>query len=375
MDKLDCVVIGGGVIGLAVARRLALAGREVVVLEAEEALAMHTSSRNSEVIHAGLYYPTGSLKARTCVEGRQRLYKYCEERHVPYRRLGKLLVAGNEAEVGRLRDIEQRARANGVDDLRWLTAADVAELEPAVRCVAGLLSPSTGIIDSHAFIAALQADLEAAGGMVLCRSRVEAVEVSGRGFALRLAGTEGHATVCRTLINAAGLEAITVAHSIAGFPAQLVPERRLAKGHYFVLQGKSPFARLVYPVPVDGGLGVHVTLDIEGRARFGPDVAWVDTVDYGFDESRKDAFVRAIRRYWPELDAARLVPGYTGVRPKLGGPGIVAANFLVQGPEEHGIPGLVNLFGIESPGLTAALCLADLAYGHVAAHGYASGRF
>src|SRR5690606_27023112 len=228
-------------IGLAIARELALAGREVVVLEAEEALAMHTSSRNSEVIHAGLYYATGSLKARTCVEGRGRLYAYCEERRIPHRRLGKLLVACNEAEVARLRDIEQRARANGVVDLCRLTPAVVAQLEPAVRCVAVLLSPSTGIVDSHAFIAALEADIAAAGGTVLCRSRVDSVAVTGRGFALRLHGSEGQATVCRTLVNAAGLEAATVVRSMAGFPPHLVPERHLAKGHYFVLQGKSPF--------------------------------------------------------------------------------------------------------------------------------------
>ncbi|HEX7060691.1 MAG TPA: NAD(P)/FAD-dependent oxidoreductase [Woeseiaceae bacterium] len=361
MDELDCVVIGGGVIGLAIARQLALAGREVVVLEAEEALAMHTSSRNSEVIHAGLYYATGSLKARTCVEGRGRLYAYCEERRIPHRRLGKLLVACSENEIGRLRDIEQRARANGVNDLRRLSAPEVAELEPAVRCVAGLLSPSTGIVDSHAFIAALEADLQGAGGTVLCRTRVDSVAVTGRGFALRLHGSEGQATACRTLVNAAGLEAASVARSIAGFPPHLVPERHLAKGHYFVLQGKSPFSRLVYPVPVDGGLGVHVTLDIEGRARFGPDVAWVDAVDYGFDEHRREAFAAAIRRYWPDIDAERLMPGYTGIRPKLGGPGAPAADFVVQGPGVHGIEGLVNFFGIESPGLTAALELARIA--------------
>lgn len=361
------MVIGGGVIGLAVARELALAGREVVVLEAEDALAMHTSSRNSEVIHAGLYYPAGSLKARTCVEGRRRLYAYCEERRIPHRRLGKLLVAGSEAEIARLRDIEQRARANGVEDLRWLTAAEVSDLEPAVRAVAGLLSPSTGIVDSHAFIAALEADVAAAGGTVLCRSRVDSVAVTGRGFALRLRGGEGQATACRTLVNAAGLEAAIVARSIAGFPPHLVPERHLAKGHYFVLRGKSPFSRLVYPVPVDGGLGVHVTLDIEGRARFGPDVAWVDNIDYAFDESRQGAFAAAIRRYWPSVDAERLVPGYTGIRPKLAGAGAPAHDFVIHGPQVHGIQGLVNFFGIESPGLTAALALARIAANLVAA--------
>lgn len=359
MEALDCVVIGGGVIGIAVARALARAGREVVVLEAEDAIGMHTSSRNSEVIHAGLYYPESSLKARACLEGRNRLYAYCEERGIPHRRLGKVLVACDDAELARLRAIEERARANGVDDLRRLKAAEVAELEPAVRCVGGLLSPSSGIVDSHALMTALQADLEGAGGVVLCRSRVDGIAVSGGGFALKLRDSAGYAARCRTLVNAAGLRAAELARAMKGFPPQRVPEMHLAKGHYFTLQGSSPFRRLVYPVPVDGGLGVHVTLDIDGRARFGPDVAWIDAVDYAFDEDRKAAFVDAIRRYWPELPSDRLAPGYTGIRPKLGGPGAPAADFLVQGPAEHSISGLVNLFGIESPGLTAALVLAD----------------
>lgn len=358
LEKLDCVVIGGGVIGIAVARRLALAGREVVVLEAEDSVGMHTSSRNSEVIHAGLYYPRNSLKARCCVEGRRQLYAYCETRNIPHRRLGKLLVACHEAELARLRDIEERARANGVADLRPLTRREIAELEPAVSCVGGLLSPSSGIVDSHAFVAALRADLEAAGGLVLCRNRVDGVAPSDAGFAIRLGGGDGFAA-CRTLVNAGGLWATDVASSIEGFPAKLVPRLHLAKGHYFVLEGKSPFGRLVYPVPADGRLGVHVTLDIEGRARFGPDVTWIETVDYRFDESRKAAFVDAIRRYWPGLPAERLAPGHTGVRPKLTGPGGPFADFLLQGADVHGIRGLANLFGIESPGLTAALAIGD----------------
>lgn len=361
MDELDCVVVGGGVIGLASARRLALAGRDVVVLEAENGVAMHTSSRNSEVVHAGLYYPKGSLKARSCVEGRQRLYAWCEERRIPHRRVGKLLVACSEAEVVRLRAIEAAAIANGVDDLRRLTRDEVRQLEPAVRCVEGLLSPSTGIIDSHAFIAALQADLEAAGGIVLCRSRVDGVSVGAGGFSLRLRGDPGYSARCRTLVNAAGLWAPDLAATIPGFPRRLIPRARFAKGHYFSLQGRSPFGRLVYPVPVDGGLGVHVTLDMSGRARFGPDVAWIDTVDYGFDEGRRGVFVEAIRRYWPEVDGERLVASYTGIRPKLGGPGGPDADFVLQGSEVHGIAGLVNFFGIESPGLTAALALAEAA--------------
>ncbi|HET6629123.1 MAG TPA: NAD(P)/FAD-dependent oxidoreductase [Woeseiaceae bacterium] len=358
MEQLDCVVIGGGVIGMAVARRLALAGREVVLLEAEDAVCMHTSSRNSEVIHAGLYYAQDSLKARLCVTGRQALYAYCEERRIPHRRLGKLIVAGDAAELARLDSIAARARANGVEDLQRLTAAEIAELEPAVRGAGGLLSPSSGIVDSHALVSALQADLEAAGGVVVCRSRVAGIDLAADGFTLAMADA-GFSASCRTLVNAAGLWAAEVARSIRGFPERLVPAMHLAKGHYFTLQGKSPFSRLVYPVPVDGGLGVHVTLDIQGTARFGPDVSWVESVDYGFDESRKGAFVEAIRRYWPELDPEKLSAGYTGIRPKLSGPGMPAADFLVQGPERHGVPGLVNLFGIESPGLTAALPLAE----------------
>ena len=358
LERLDCVVIGGGVIGMAVARRLALSGREVVLLEAEDVVGTHTSSRNSEVIHAGLYYLEDSLKARLCVLGRQALYAFCEERCIPHRRLGKLIVACDATELERLDLIAERGRANSVDDLQRLTASEIGELEPAVRCVGGLLSPSSGIVDSHAFLSALQADLEAAGGVVVCRSRVTGVDRAVDGFALELQDA-GFVATCRMLVNAAGLWAAEVARSIRGFPGRLVPEMHLAKGHYFTLQGKSPFSRLIYPVPVDGGLGVHVTLDIQGMARFGPDVSWVDSVDYGFDETRKSAFVEAIRRYWPGLDPERLSAGYTGIRPKLSGPRMPAADFTVQGPEAHGIKGLVNLFGIESPGLTAALPLAE----------------
>ena len=372
MDKLDCVVIGGGIVGLAVARRLALAGREVVVLEAEDAVCTHTSSRNSEVIHAGIYYPQGSLKARLCVEGRRQLYAYCAERGVAHQRLGKLIVACTEAEVGKLHQLEAGGRANGVNDLERLTAAEVARLEPAVQAVAGLLSPSSGIVDSHRFAAALQADLEAAGGMVVCRSRVTGVDVTGDGFALTLDEADRFAAASRTLVNAAGLWAGALAGSIRGFPGELVPRLYLAKGHYFVLQGKSPFRRLIYPMPVDGGLGVHLTLDTQGTARFGPDVAWVDSIDYRFDDSRKKAFVEAIRRYWPELDPGQLSAGYTGIRPKLGGPGMPAADFMIQGPEVHGLAGLVNLFGIESPGLTAALPLGDEVLERVAGRSKAS---
>lgn len=360
-DRLDCVVIGAGVVGLAVARRLALAGRQVVVLEAETETAMHTSSRNSEVIHAGIYYPPGSLKARLCVEGREQLYAYCAERRVPHRRIGKLIVACDETELELLQDYQAAARDNGVMDLRALTVAQVAELEPAVRCAGALLSPSTGIIDSHAFMMALRADLEAADGIVLCRSRVLHIDPVRDGFSLRLLGGEG-TVACRTVINSAGLWAVKLAAGVPGFPREHLPRSFLAKGHYFAWQGRSPFNRLVYPVASGGGLGVHVTLDTGGSARFGPDVTWIDKVDYSFDETRKGAFVEAIERYWPDVQAERLVPGYTGIRPKISGPGEPPSDFVVQGPGEHGVPGLVNLFGIESPGLTAALPLAEAVY-------------
>lgn len=359
MEQLECVVIGAGVIGLSVARELALAGREVVVLEAESAVATHTSSRNSEVIHAGIYYPRGSLKARLCVEGRAQLYAYCDRRGVPYRRIGKLIVACDREELDALESYARRARANGVHDVQSLSRAEVGDLEPAISCLGALYSPSTGIIESHALIMALLADLEEAGGVVLFRSHVASIDVTSGGFVVRL--DEGDAAVsCRTLVNAAGLGAANVAAGISGLNPGLVPQTWFAKGHYFTLRGMSPFGRLIYPVAGGGGLGVHVTLDISGRVRFGPDVVWVNAVNYGFDDSRKDDFIEAIQRYYPKLDPERLAPGYTGIRPKIAAPGAPAADFLVQGPGEHGIPGLVNLFGIESPGLTSSLALAGI---------------
>ena len=368
-DRLDTVVIGAGVIGLAVARRLALAGRQVVVLEAEAREAMHTSSRNSEVIHAGIYYPRNSLKARLCVEGRRQLYDYCAQRRIPVRRTGKLIVACDESQLADLEEYRRRAKANGVLDLQPLVPRDVGVLEPAVRCVAALLSPSTGVIDSHAYITALRADLESAEGVIVFRSRVTNIEIGKKGFLLQLA-EDDQPVVCTTLVNAAGLWAPGIAARIANFPRRQVPRHYYAKGHYFVLQGRSPFGRLVYPVAGGGGLGVHVTLDIAGSARFGPDVEWVDDIDYTFDETRKPAFVDAIRCYYPDLQADRLAPGYTGIRPKVSGALEPVADFIVQGPNVHGVPGLINLFGIESPGLTASLAIADLAHQAVSDRNY-----
>jgi L-2-hydroxyglutarate oxidase LhgO len=358
-ERVDCVVVGAGVVGLAVARELASAGREVIVLEAAEGIGTHTSSRNSEVIHAGLYYPRNSLKARLCVAGKNMLYSYCAERGVPHRRIGKIVVASEETEVDALKSYVMKAEANGVEDLRWLGRSELRELEPQVRCVAGFLSPSTGIIDSHALMLALQGDAEGRGASVVFLSPVEGGEVCAGEIVLAVGGAEPMTLACQNLVNCAGLFAQNVARSIAGLPASSIPPQYFAKAHYYTLSGKSPFGRLVYPVATNAFLGVHVTLDLGGQARFGPDVSWVDNVDYAFDHSREPLFYAAIRRYYPGLRDGQLAPGYTGIRPKISGPRDAAADFLIQGPEDHGVAGLVNLYGIESPGLTASLAIGE----------------
>ena len=357
-DQLDCVVVGAGVVGLAVGRSLANAGREVVVLEAEPEIGMHTSSRNSEVIHAGIYYDQGSLKATLCVQGKEMLYEYCEARHVPHKRIGKLIVASHESELERLDKIQAKARHNGVTDLTRIGKAEIREREPAIEAKMALFSPSTGIIDSHALMLSLQADIETRGGTVLTHSKVQNARVRGDGFELCLEDSD-ETFHCRTLVNSAGLSAGQFAKQIAGLADEYVPETYLAIGHYFAYQGKSPFNHLVYPLPIDGGLGVHATNDMGDCARFGPDVEWVNEIDYAFDASRKSAFVTSIRRFFPDLDEARLAPAYTGIRPKLTGPGGAFQDFLIQGEDVHGVPGLVNLFGIESPGLTACLAIGE----------------
>jgi L-2-hydroxyglutarate oxidase LhgO len=360
MEQIDCVVVGAGVVGLAVARALALAGREVLVLEAAEGIGTETSSRNSEVIHAGIYYPKGSLMARFCVAGKQKLYAYCAERGVPHRNCGKLIVATTEAEAGQLASIQARAAANGVPDLRLISAAEAREMEPAVACTAALVSPSTGIVDSHSFMLALQGDAENAGAAFAFHAPV----LSGRllpegGAELSVGGEEPMELRCALLVNAAGLHAPKLAGRLEGMPEAMVPPTFYAKGNYFTLSGRSPFTRLIYPVPVPGGLGTHLTLDLGGQAKFGPDVEWVDRIDYEVSPARGESFYAAIRRYWPGLPDGALIPGYSGIRPKIVGPGQAAQDFVVQGPAEHGRPGLVHLFGIESPGLTASLALAD----------------
>ena len=359
MESVECIVIGAGVVGIAVARRLALAGREVVVLEAEDAIGTHTSSRNSEVIHAGIYYASGSLKARLCMQGWKALYRYCAERGVAHRRVGKLIVATSERQRPRLEAIRAQAEANGVADLRALSGAEAKTMEPELACVAAVLSPSTGIIDSHAYMLSLQGDAEDRGAVIALRSPVVSGRVVAGGIELDIGGREPSTIVARLVVNSGGLHAPRVAASIAGVPASNVPPCYYAKGNYYTLAGRSPFSRLVYPVPEAAGLGVHLTLDLAGQARFGPDVEWVESIDYRVDQSRAEDFYRAIRAYWPAIRDGSLQPAYSGIRPKIQAIGEAARDFLIEGPRDHGVPGLVNLFGIESPGLTASLAIAD----------------
>lgn len=365
MQILDSIVIGAGVVGLAAARALALAGREVVILEAAEAFGTATSARNSEVIHAGLYYPPGSWKARLCVEGRDRLYAYAAERGIPHRRCGKLIVATAAGQDEGLAAIQARGEACGVDDLQWLTATQAQALEPALQCSAALHSPSTGIVDSHALMLALLGEAEDHGAMLALHSPVErVVSLAGGGFEVHVGGSEPMAVQAREVVNAAGLHAQALARRIEGLDPACVPAQHWARGHYFGLPGRPAFHRLIYPLPEPGGLGVHLTLDLGGQMRFGPDVQWVPVTtlgaeDYTVDPARQAGFDDAIRRFWPALPAGRLQPAYAGLRPKISGPGEPAADFMIQGPPEHGLPGLVNLFGIESPGLTASIALGE----------------
>lgn len=361
-ETVECAVIGAGVVGLAVARSLALAGRETVILEAADAIGTGTSSRNSEVIHAGIYYPQGSFKARFCVEGRNLLYEYCESHGIPHRKCGKLIVAAGHADLLRLKDITERARRNGVTDLDILDERETLELEPNLTCSGAIHSPSTGIIDSHAFMLALQGDAESEGAMIAFNSSVEGGKIKEDGVLLQVqsATEDGLFTInCRTIINAAGLTAPDLARRLVNFPAKAIPQAHYAKGNYFRLTGLAPFRRLVYPVPEPGGLGVHFSMDLGGQCKFGPDVEWIDLPNYTVDPGRVDRFYNAIRRYWPNLPDGALQPDYAGVRPKIAGKEDGQTDFVISSEAEHSVPGVINLFGIESPGLTSALAIGD----------------
>lgn len=357
MDNVSAVVIGAGVVGLAVARELAARGHETLILEAGSRFGEGASSRNSEVIHAGIYYRPGSLKARLCVTGRNQLYEFCRTRSVPHQRCGKLIVATDAGQVAALQEIAATARANGVE-LELLTAGAARALEPALACEAALHSAHTGILDSHAYMLALLADAEHHGATLACASRVTSVAIEDQGIALGVNDAE-LSLRARRVVNCAGVHAPAVARLIDGFPARHIPRAYFAKGSYFTLRGAAPFRRLIYPLPIPGGLGIHLTLDLAGRARFGPDVQWVQACEYGVDAQRSLPFYEAVRRYWPGLGDGALQPGYAGVRAKISGPDEPAADFRIDGPTVHEVPGLVNLFGIESPGLTASLALAS----------------
>ena len=359
MDKVECVVIGAGVVGLAIARQLAMTGREVIVLEAAEGIGTVTSSRNSEVIHAGIYYKAESLMARFCVAGKRALYRYCAEHGVPHRNCGKLIVATSRKETERLQSIRAHAAANGVEDLELLTGKAARALEPALACDAALLSPSTGIVDSHAFMLALRGDAEEAGAAFAFHTPLMAARAKGNRIEIDAGGETPMTLECALMINSAGLSAPQVARSIAGMPEELIPQAYLAKGNYFSCSARAPFSHLIYPVPEPGGLGVHLTLDMAGQARFGPDVEWVDHIDYAVDPARAERFYPAIRKYWPTLPDGALMPSYSGIRPKIVPPAVATQDFVIQGTREHGVAGLINLFGIESPGLTSALAIAD----------------
>ena len=358
MDTIDTLVIGAGVVGLAVAREIAGRGNEVIVVEGEDAIGTATSSRNSEVIHAGIYYAAGSLQARMCVRGRERMYRYCAERGVAHDRIGKLIVATEPAHLDALDTIARRAAANGVHDLRPVDRAELADLEPAVRGVAALMSPSTGIVDSHGLMSALAHDAESDGAAIVFRTAMTAARPDDGGLIVTL--SDGQQVLARRVINAAGLGSWDVASSISGLPHHLIPPRHLVKGNYAVLDvGRAPFRHLIYPIPTPGGLGIHVTLDLAGSVRFGPDVEEVDTVDYSMSGLDVDRFATEIAAYWPELPVGSLRPAYCGIRPKIAPPDAPARDFVIQNPADHGIAGLINLFGIESPGLTSSLALGE----------------
>jgi L-2-hydroxyglutarate oxidase LhgO len=356
---MQILVIGSGVIGLAVARAAALAGHDVVVAEAANAIGTGISSRNSEVIHAGMYYPTGSLRARHCVQGRRLLYAFCASHGVPHRKCEKLIVATDSAELTKVELIHAQGRRNEVEGLRMIGGEEARALEPALACVGALLSPETGIIDAHGYMLALRGDLEDRGGRIAFNTPVERISRAGARWRVAFGGREAGVIDVDAVVNAAGLGAQAVARRTEGYPAARVPPLILCKGNYFSFAGRPVFNRLIYPVPLAGGLGIHSTLDLAGRMRFGPDVEWIEHEDYAVDPKRADAFYACIRSFWPGLPDNSLQPAYSGIRPKLSGPGVAQQDFMIEGPPQHGLPGLVQLFGIESPGLTASLSIAD----------------
>lgn len=358
-ERVDCIVIGAGVVGLAVARAVALTGREVIVLEKADTIGSETSSRHSEVIHAGIYYTRDSLKARFCVAGKKAMYDFCNDHGVAYKRCGKIIVATDEAQLPELERLKANAAANGVEDLEWMTPAQVTGMEPAVFCVGALLSPSTGILDSHGYMLALQGDAEAAGAMIAFLTPAIGGQVMNDGIRIDCGGAAPMSLTADIVVNSAGLWAQSIAASIGGVPAESVPPTYYCKGNYYTLSGKPPFQRPIYPVPEKAGLGVHVTVDLGGQVRFGPDVEWVDSIDYDVDPARADKFYAAVRKYYPALKDGAIQPGYSGIRPKIQAPDEAARDFLIQGPQDHGIQGLINLYGIESPGMTSSLAIAD----------------
>ncbi|HEV7606490.1 MAG TPA: NAD(P)/FAD-dependent oxidoreductase [Steroidobacteraceae bacterium] len=358
-DQVDCVVIGAGVVGLAVARALALAGREVLLLEAENHAGTITSARNSGVIHAGLYYAPGSFKARFCVAGNRAMYDYCAARGVDHHNCGKLIIANGAEEEQVLQRLLNTAQRNEVPGVRLISSAEAHKLEPEVRCTAALLCSSSGIVDQHPYMLALQGDLENAGGTLVSDCRVDSLTRSGGGFLVKTGGASATEVQARFVVNSAGLGAVDLLNRIDGYPKERIPVLHLARGNYFTVAARSPFKHLIYPVPQTAGLGIHATLDLGKRVRFGPDVEWIDKIDYSVDTARAPVFYEAIRRYWPGLADGALMPDYTGIRPKLHGPGEPQPDFRIESPADHGLAGLVNLLGIESPGLTSSLPIGD----------------
>jgi len=363
MFKIEAVVVGAGVVGLSIARALSARGVEVLVLEQEAGIGQVTSSRNSEVIHAGLYYPPDSLKARFCVQGKRALYQYCSERGVPHRRCGKLVVATSEDEGGALAQLYERASQNGVEDIELIGAERLGILEPEICGSAALVSGSTGILDSHALMLSFQGDAEASGAIVQCRTPLIEGNLRGSSIVIRTGGDEPAEIETELLINAAGLGAWDVSKSLNGLDASTIPPRHLAKGSYFTMSSRAPIKRLIYPLPSPGGLGIHLTSDLGGQLRFGPDVEWIDDIDYTVNPERAAVFYDAIRRYWPPLPDGALAPGYAGIRPRTRGPGKPPADFVIQKPDVTGHKGYVALYGIDSPGLTSSLAIGDYVAG------------